>query len=300
MIRIGMMDLDTGHGPAFTKRINAMDDVSVTAVYDHGDVRSSEEVRGFCDLHQCQLADSVEMLSELVDGVMVLGVNWNKRFERAAKLIERHVPVFICKPAVGSVSDLDALIAMQKRTGSLVMAGSGWRWAKSTQDAAAKIDISQVSHFAVHSPNPRFYYGIHAWEFLAGLLGPGIQWIETVETSEKYTHYHCAHQSGVEGDVYIGGDRVRVIQWTDQKGEHEIELPIPEIHDGFCKTFVQMIRTGRMPADITSQLDPIVSALLGEQASEVGVRQPIEMLESNRYVASEDFMSTYTPRPLLP
>ncbi len=48
MIRIGMMDLDTGHGPAFTNRLNEMDGVAVTAVYDHGEVRSREDVFGFC------------------------------------------------------------------------------------------------------------------------------------------------------------------------------------------------------------------------------------------------------------
>lgn len=300
MIRIGMLDLDTGHGPAFTNKLNSMEGVRVTAVYDHGDVRTPEDVHAFRELKDCVLADSVEALAEMVDGVMVLGVDWNKRFERAAKLIERHVPVFICKPAVGSVKDVDRLTAMQQRTGSLVMVGSGWRWCRPTQDASTSIDIQKVSRFAVYSPGPRFYYGIHAWEFLAGVLGPEIQWVDVVETGEKFTHYRCALTSGVEGDVFIGGDRVRVMQWTDEKGDHELELPIPDIHEGFCGTFVRMIKTGKMPADIQTQLEPIRSALLGEQACEYGKRQIMSDLESDRIVLSDTFMATYQPKPLVP
>lgn len=80
MIRIGMLDMDTGHGIAFTNRLNNMVNVRVTAVYDHGDVRSGEDVQAFCDSKDCVLADSIEALAESVDGVMVLGVDWNKRF----------------------------------------------------------------------------------------------------------------------------------------------------------------------------------------------------------------------------
>lgn len=210
------------------------------------------------------------------------------------------MPVFICKPAVGSVKDVDNLIALQQRTGSLVMSGSGWRWCHPTQEAAATIHLSHIRHFAVHSPGPRFYYGIHAWEFLAGLLGAGIQWVEPVELTDNHSHFRCEHQSGVQGDIYIGGDRVRVIQWGDELGEHELELPIPDIHDGFCRTFVQMIKTGQMPSDIRSQLEPIRSALLAEQACELGCRQEIGQLHSDRMVASDMFMTTYAPRPLIP
>jgi hypothetical protein len=239
-------------------------------------------------------------LASLVDGVMVLGVDWNKRFERAAQLIQRHVPVFICKPALGSVRDVDALIQMQHQTGSLVMAGSGWRWCKPTQEAAAIIDINTVTNFNVYSPSPRFYYGIHAWELLAGLLGPGIQWVELVQATNDMTQFKCAHQSGVEGMVHIGGEPRRLIQWCDATGEHELELPIPDIHEGFIGTFVQMIRTGKMPDRIESQLEPIRSALLAEQAFEKGIRQSLSELEMDRSVSSTEFMSTYDPRPLLP
>lgn len=300
MIRIGMMDLDTGHGPAFTKALNNMDDVRVTAVFDHGDVRSASDVKAFCNLHDCFLADSVEELATRVDGVMVLGVDWNQRFARARALIHRHVPIFICKPAVGSVRDIDGLIKMQQQNGSLVMAGSGWRWCSATQQAAGAIDVGSVKQFAVHSPKPRFYYGIHAWEFLAGLLGSGIQWVELLNEADGYTQFACKHHSGPEGKIHIGGPRQRVIQWIDDAGQHELELQIHDIHQGFCRTFVEMIRTGKMPAPIDQQLEPIRSALLAEQACERGSRQQISELQPDRQVSAQSFMATYEPRTLIP
>lgn len=300
MIRIGIVDMDTGHGAAFTKRINQFEGVRVTGIFDHGDVRSRDEVAAFCKLHDCVHCQSLDALAQIVDGVMVLGVDWNKRFSRAATFINRHIPVFICKPSVGSVVDLEGLIQMQHRTGSLVMAGSGWRWAQPTQSAAARLDLSQVTQVTVHSPNPRFYYGIHAWELLTGLLGPGIQWIERLDETDGCTRFACEHRCGAQGLVIIGGARQRVIQWTDQQGDHELELAIPDIHMGFCWTFVQMIRTGQMPADIASQLEPVRCALLAEQACERGQRQSMAELELDRGVSSNVFMDTYTVKPLIP
>jgi hypothetical protein len=300
MIRIGLMDLDTGHALAFTKRLNDMDDVKVTAVYDHGDVRDPAEIHAFADVYDCQVADTIEQLATMVDGVMVLGVDWNKRFERAAKLIKRNVPVFMCKPSVGSVADIQSLISLQEQTSSLVMTGSGWRWCIPTQQAAAKIDISKVTHFTVHSPMPRFYYGVHAWEFLAGLLGPGVQWVEPLKITDDFAHFKCTHASGVEGDVYVGGDRVRIAEWTDDQGDHELELDIQSIQMGFCHTFVQMIKTGNMPATMSSGLEPVRCAILAEQACESGKRVSMNELEPNRIVTTTEFMTTYHARPLLP
>ncbi|MFG0248914.1 MAG: Gfo/Idh/MocA family oxidoreductase [Phycisphaeraceae bacterium JB051] len=300
MIRIGLMDLDTGHALAFTKRLNDMADVKVTAVFDHGDVRDASEIAAFADMFDCQVAESIQHLAGMVDGVMVLGVDWNKRFERAAQLIKRNVPVFMCKPTVGSVADVESLIALQQQTGSLVMTGSGWRWCLPTQQAASTINISNLTHFAVHAPMPRFYYGVHGWEFLAGLLGAGVQWIEPVQITEKSAHFTCAHISGVVGDVYVGSDRARVIQWADDKGEHELELDIPSIQLGFCQTFVDMIKTGKMPAPIASQLMPVRCGILAEQSCELGRRVMAGELDQNRIVTTTQFMQTYHARPLLP
>lgn len=295
MIRIGMMDLDTGHAPAFTKFLNNMDGVVVTAVYDHGEIRRCEDVQGFCAQNKCVFTQTYDELADQVDGVMVLGVNWNHRVERACEMIKRKVPVFMCKPVLGSVADMQKLVALQEQTQSLVMMGSGWRWCDPTQLAATKIVYATVKTFDVYAPCPRFYYGIHAWEFLAGVFGPDINWIQRISEVDGYTKYQCELASGVQGHVHVGGQTQRVIQWEDHQGKHELALEIPAVHHGFCNTFIQMIRTRKMPAPIASQIKPIGNAILAEQACELGGRQSIGQLEQDRVVDSTEFMKNYKP-----
>ncbi len=201
----------------------------------------------------------------------------------------------MCKPALGSVADMQKLVALQAQTQSLLMMGSGWRWCDPSQQAATKIDHATVKTFDVYAPRPRFYYGIHAWEFLAGVFGPDVNWIERISEVDGYTKYRCELASGIQGHVHVGSDIQRVIQWEDHKGKHELTLDISAIQLGFCKTFVEMIRTGKMPAPIASQIKPICNAMLAEQVCELGGRQTINQLEEDRIVDSTEFMKNYKP-----
>jgi hypothetical protein len=86
MIRIGLVDLDTSHPKAFTKIVNAVPGVTVNPLWDGRDVWPEGYDVQFAQENSiprvCKRPD--DML-DLVDGVMIHSVNWDKHLEACTR-----------------------------------------------------------------------------------------------------------------------------------------------------------------------------------------------------------------------
>ena len=112
MINIGLVDLDTTHPAFFASLLKGGDDLRVTAVFDGGAVQTPEYVAHFAREHGvARVCASLDELVSSVDGAIVCSQNWDLRLERVRPFLEAGKPVFIDKPMVGSLRDMDALIA---------------------------------------------------------------------------------------------------------------------------------------------------------------------------------------------
>jgi len=128
VIKLGLVDLCTSHCEAWLPILREMEGVEIFAVADTGGCRPREFVQEYAERfgipHVCADAEEV---AEITDAGIVWSANWDFHLPHARPYLERGKPVFIDKPAVGNLRDLNELLSLQARHGSLVMAGSSVR-----------------------------------------------------------------------------------------------------------------------------------------------------------------------------
>ena len=177
MVRVGIVDLDTSHCELFTPLVNEADGLTVAAVWDGGSVRPAGYAATFAaEFGIDKVCGSLDELVESVDVGMLMGQNWDLHVERARPFLEAGKRVFIDKPLVGRMADVNALIALSERTGVPVMGGSSLRYAPplTALREGGRTPANVVSAFA-SGPHDFFNYGVHAVAMIAGFFGPGIR-----------------------------------------------------------------------------------------------------------------------------
>lgn len=125
-IRVGMIGLDTSHVPAFTRLFNAskatgdLAGFKVVAGYPGGtDMPASrdrvqkftEQVRGM----GVEIVDSIPKLLEKVDVVLLESVDGRIHLQEAAVVIRAGKPLFIDKPAAGTLADAIAIYDLAQK-----------------------------------------------------------------------------------------------------------------------------------------------------------------------------------------
>jgi hypothetical protein len=114
MNRIGILGLDSSHPEAFATILDGMDSMTVSAVWDDGDVRSTDYTRSFADRYDATVYDEPTDLVDCVDGVLVLTVNWDLHTSLAAPFLRAGIPTLIDKPIAGRLDDLETLVTLAR------------------------------------------------------------------------------------------------------------------------------------------------------------------------------------------
>jgi predicted dehydrogenase len=176
--RIGIVDLDTSHAEGFARVLREMPDVQMSAVYDSGDVRGPNFPEEFAARWEIPVVakDLAEMI-EHVDGVLVLGVNWDFHLPRARPFIEAGKAVFIDKPVAGRLRDLHTLRDLSAQHSAPLMGGSSQRYCAAVSALARRLPPRTTldSAFVSGPGSTFFYYGSHTAELIQTVLGPGIE-----------------------------------------------------------------------------------------------------------------------------
>ena len=126
-LRLGLIGLDTSHVTAFTKLLNdskSKDHIPgarVVVAFKGGsrDIESSiSRVEGYTkELQQTygvRILDSIEEVCREVDAVLLTSVDGRTHLEQARPVLRARKPVFIDKPAAGSLRDAIALYRLAK------------------------------------------------------------------------------------------------------------------------------------------------------------------------------------------
>jgi predicted dehydrogenase len=177
MIRVGVVDPDTSHGELYPPIVNRSGDVRVTAVFDGGSVHPAGWATGYGSRFGIEnVCSSLAELVEAVDVGMVMGQDWDLHVERARPFLEAGKRVFIDKPIVGRMRDVDELVRLSDRTGVPVMAGSVLRYAPALRALRDRVEaIGPVVSAFASGPHDFFNYGVHAAAMLGGYFGPGVE-----------------------------------------------------------------------------------------------------------------------------
>lgn len=166
MNRIGILGLGSSHPEAFATLLGGMDSMTVSAVWDDGDVRSTDYTRSFADRYNATVYDEPTNLIGRVDGVLVLTVNWDLHSSLAAPFLRAGIPTLIDKPIAGRLEDLETLETLA-RDGPLF-------------GSSAIPYHPSLDSFPIQQPgrmlcgvgyNHPFYYGVHLTDTMRQLAG---------------------------------------------------------------------------------------------------------------------------------
>jgi hypothetical protein len=294
MKKIGFIDLDTSHPRSFVKRINAMDEFKVTGVFDRGRVKGKAETRAFCEEFGVKEYASVKTLAEDCDGVMVLSVDWETHLEDIKAVLEAGKACYCDKPLVKSLDEIDRFTELCSKNSAPVFAGSGWRWNLKTKALAEKIKNSRISDAVFCAPHSRYFYGIHAVEWISGVFGSGIESVKA-ETKAQVTIVSLYHKRGMAIRLLLetDGSLSRFNVFSADGEDYSLFLDADDIHDGICGNFTQCVSSGKSPAAIEELTESVRVMFAIEESLISGEKICPGALKKITSISSSAFMTDY-------
>ena len=171
MIRIGVVNIDVSHPKRFSEILLEGNRARYVAVYNDG-FRPQQEVEAF--VHNSKLekiCDSVEELADCVDIGFIQGCNWDKHLDYVQPFIDRNKPVFIDKPMVGNVADINKLLELEKK-GAKILGSSSVRYCYEVREFLDKTEEERgkVLNVSITVGIDEFNYAIHAVEGLCAMI----------------------------------------------------------------------------------------------------------------------------------
>ncbi|MGE4001415.1 MAG: Gfo/Idh/MocA family protein [Planctomycetaceae bacterium] len=201
-LRAGMIGLDTSHVIAFAKIFNAepaVEDVAgirIVAGYPGGtDIPASrdrvgkftEELRGM----GLEIVETIPELLDRVDVVLLESVDGRIHLEEARQVIAAGKPLFIDKPAAGSLVEAIMIFELAERAGVPCFSSSSIRFGDALLAARDNDKLGPVAGCDAYGPctyqegqPDLFFYGIHGVEGLFTVMGAGCQTVARTHTED--------------------------------------------------------------------------------------------------------------------
>ncbi|HKQ37119.1 MAG TPA: gfo/Idh/MocA family oxidoreductase [Verrucomicrobiae bacterium] len=201
-LRAGMIGLDTSHVPAFAKIFNnakATGDlagIKIVAGYPGGtDIPASRDrVKGFTEQLRgmgIEIVDTIPQLLQKVDVVLLESVDGRIHFEEAVPVLNARKPLFIDKPAGGSLADTVAIYDLAKKNNVPCFSSSSLRFAAGIQELLKNEKVGTIAGAITWGPcsymegtPDMFFYGIHGIEPLYALMGTGCETVTRIQTKD--------------------------------------------------------------------------------------------------------------------
>lgn len=186
--RVGVIGLDTSHSEVFTKMINSGEvsgGYKVVAAYPQGSVDIPEALRIRPEVTKAvssmgvEIVDSIDVLLEKVDVVLLESIDGRPHYEQALPVLKAGKRMFIDKPMAANFKDVKRIFAAAKEYNSPVFSSSALRYDHKVQEVVNG-SIGKVLGADVYSPaaiEPHHldlaWYGIHGVEMLFTIMGHG-------------------------------------------------------------------------------------------------------------------------------
>ena len=180
--RLGLVGLCTSHPRKWVPLIREFAAaghaaVEVVAAWDSAETQPTGFAKTFCQEFDIPTATAtLDEMVDLVDGVIVHTSNWDRHIDHARPFVESDKTVLIDKPMFGRTADLlvlqDWIAAGRRITG-----GSSLRFADEIQAYLSRPKQQEDRPHTVFGGcgTDEFFYGIHGYAMLCGLLGGGLQ-----------------------------------------------------------------------------------------------------------------------------
>lgn len=201
-LRAGMIGLDTSHVPAFAKLFNGpkatgeLAGIRIVAGYPGGTdfgpsktrvAKFTEDLRGM----GIEIVDSIPKLLEKVDVVFIESVDGRIHLKEAAPVIKAGKPLFIDKPAAGTLADAIAIFDLAARNKVPCFSSSSVRFGAGLQELRKNPSLGAIAGASTWGPcsyqegtPDLFFYGIHGVEALYTLMGTGCETVSRVQADD--------------------------------------------------------------------------------------------------------------------
>jgi predicted dehydrogenase len=138
-----------------------------------------------------KIVDSLEQLANECDVVLLESVDGRPHLEQF-KAVARGKPVFVDKPAAGTLADVIALFRHAEKTHTPVFTSSSLRFADEVQAIAKESPVGELLgcestgplHLEPHHPD-LFWYGVHGAEILYTVMGRGCETVTRVDSDTQ-------------------------------------------------------------------------------------------------------------------
>lgn len=200
-IRAGMIGLDTSHVPSFVKIFNdpksgeEFAGIKIVVAYPGGtDMPASKNrVEKFTEgvrASGIEIVDSIPKLLAKVDVVFIESVDGRIHLKEATPVILAGKPLWIDKPAAGTLVDAVAIYDLAKKHNVPVFSSSALRFSKGIGELRSKKELGTLTGALSWGPcdyekgtPDLFFYGIHGVEPLFALLGEGCVSVTRLQTT---------------------------------------------------------------------------------------------------------------------
>ncbi len=285
MIKLGILDFDTSHVVAFTKRLNHKDitkdqwvDGAQVVIGCPGESKlEPKKIPEYTEKMKkldVPLVDKPEAMIGKVDGMLIESVEGTPHYERAKPFLEAGIPCFIDKPFTCSLADANKIADLAEKKKTPVFSSSALRYAPDlvqfvNDDKHGKIQgVLTWGPAPTHERNPGLYhYGIHPVEVLYTLMGPGCQ------------HVTCTHEKDVDVVTGVWKDgRVATVRGLrpygdygfiafTEKGVKQVSIGTQFIYRELLKKIVEFFEKKKAPLEVavTVEMMAFIEAALASQ-----------------------------------
>jgi hypothetical protein len=264
VIRAGIIGCDTSHVEAFTKIISKPDapapinGVKVVAAFPGGSPdmqkESMQRVPGYVKKLKgmgVKIADSIDELAGECDAFMLESIDGRPHLKQF-RAIAKGKPVFIDKPAAGSLADLLAIYRLADETHTPVFSSSSLRFVPDVAELASEKSIGDmigcdtVSPMSMEQHHPDlFWYGIHGVEPLFTIMGTGCDTVSRVDSSlsavvvGKWNDGRIGTFRGLKKGYYYSFTLIGSKKLIQRSGPHT--------YDPMIAAMCEFFKTGKSP-----------------------------------------------------
>ncbi len=249
MVKIGLVSIDVSHPKTFATYFesNCMDMKFQYLVKES--FRDDTEADWF--VNRYKLEGVMENIPDMVDKVdigFIQSCNWDKHLDQAMPFIEKGKPVFIDKPVVGSVKDIERFRELIKN-GARIYGGSSLRYCNEITDFLKKDVAERGEVMALYCTCgvDEFSYAIHVIEGFSALA-------QSKAKSGRYL-----------GDsVAIGGKKVETYGVDFENGVRGVYHLVCGSWYPFCMTIVTTKRAYNFKVDGSTLYGPLLKEIYRE------------------------------------
>jgi len=286
MLKIGVIGTENSHALAFAQIINLPDPISGKMLYPDVRVVGSygpdvETAQAIVDKGGAEfVASTPNDFFGKVDAMMITNRKGSLHTQYAMPFIEKGMPMFIDKPFTSCVVEAEMLVAAAKKSGSLIVGGSGCKMPYDIQTLAYNVRemrahdsiISASMNFAADPDSEYdgfFFYSPHLTEMALEVFGPDVKSVVTLEKEKsrisiwRYDKFDVAlHYTKNSTDVsaIIYGKNKNVMRNIDSSMAYGMEV----------KQFVTMLRTKEMPYCYEKLVMPVRMIAAVEESVKTG------------------------------